>query len=123
MNLPPFGECTLDPPVSDHQRWFRATEIVVQPWRGEHHVYGVFTVPSQYRDQRLYSAKLTIRGLIKGYPEISPESGNVYDERVDPGHYLMRVYFPTRMTLWFLITGRFGDLKSSCHWWLTIVDL
>lgn len=122
LNMPPMTGCGHNLPVSGHQHWFNATEIVVQPWRGEHHVYGVFTIPVQYQDQRLYSARLTIKSLSNGFPEVSPESGKFYDERVDTAHYRMRVYFPTRMALWFLLTGRFGDLTMPCHWWLAIQD-
>lgn len=122
MNMPPFLPCAPNPPASDHQYWFRATEIVVQPWRGEHYVYGVFTVPVLYRRHRLYTAKLMIRGLARDLPESSPEAGNVYSEQVDSEHYILRVHLPTRMALWFLVTGRFGDLTTPCHWWLIIAD-
>ena len=122
VNMPPFMPCEQHPPVSDRQYWFRAKEIVVQPWRGPHHVYGIFTVPVQYRRHRLYTAKLMIRGLVEDFAETSPEAGRVYGNRVDSEHYAMRVHLPTRRAMWLLVTGRFGDLKSSCHWWLAIAD-
>ena len=63
-----------------------------------------------------------IQGFTEELPETSPEGGNIYDDRVDLGHYNKRVYLPTRTALWFLLTGRFGDLKMPCHWWLVIAD-
>lgn len=122
VSMPPLTACVSVPPHSDRQYWVRATEIVVQPWRGEHHVYGVFTIPVRYRDQRRYTAELKIYGLSEGSPDISSGPSTVYDEQANREHYLKRVYFPTRMAFWFLLTGRFGDLTSSCHWWLAIVD-
>lgn len=110
------------PLQSGRQHWVRATEIVVQPWRGEHHVYGVFTIPVRYRDQCRYTAELKIYGLSAGFPDITSGAGNAYDEQANREHYLKRVYFPTRMAFWFLLTGRFGDLTTPCHWWLAIVE-
>lgn len=120
--MPPFTECTPSPPVSDHRHWFRAAEIVVQPWLGQHHVYGIFSVPEQYGRHRLYKAKLVIQDMIDDLPETSPEAGRMYGNRVDPGRYVMRVHLPTRRAFWLLLTGRFGDLKKSCHWWVVMAD-
>ena len=122
LNMPQFTPCSQNPPASDQQQWFRATAIVVQPWRGRHQVYGIFSVPEQYRRHRLYKAKLVVQGIIEELPETSPEAGTGYSGRVDPGQYAMQVYLPTRMALWSLLTGRFGDLSASCHWWLVIAD-
>lgn len=122
LNMPQFTSCNQNPPVSDHERWFRAAKVVVQPWRGPHHVYGVFFVPKQYRRDRLYKAKLVVQGLTEELPETSPASGGGYDGRVDPGLYAMQLYLPTRMAIWLLFTGRFGDLNAACHWWIVIAD-
>jgi hypothetical protein len=121
-NVPPFTKCRSEVPVAASQYWFRATQTVVQPWRGPHHVYGIFSVPEQYKRHRFYSARLAIQGFTKEFSETSTEGGEVYIGRAEPGHYLMRVNLPTRTALWFLLTGRFGDLKTPCHWWLVISD-
>lgn len=122
VKMPPFNKCTVSLPVQDHQYWFRATEIFVQPWRGEHHVYGLFTVPVRYGNDRLYTARLMIRGLIENLPETSSAAGIINSDRDETKHSVMRVHLPTRMALWFLITGRFGDLNLPCNWWLVIAD-
>lgn len=79
-------------------------------------------MPVQYRRHRLYTAKLMICGLAEDLPETSPEAGNAYRGQVDFEQYVMQVHLPTRMALWFLVTGRFGDLRSFCHWWLIVAD-
>ena len=121
-NVPPFAECRVEVPVAASQYWFRATQTVVQPWRGPHHVYGVFSVPEQYKRHRFYSARLAIQGFTEEFSETSTEGGEVYIGRAEPGYYLMRVNLSTRTALWFFLTGRFGDLKTPCHWWLVISD-
>lgn len=122
VNMPPLTDCRSEAPVAAKQYWLRAKQTVVQPWRGLHHVYGIFTVPDQYRRDDLYTARLVIEGLTDEFSETSPEGGDIYNGRAAAGHYLKRIYLPTRTALWFLLTGRYGDLNTSCHWWLVIVD-
>jgi|CXWL01.1.fsa_nt_gi hypothetical protein len=122
LNMPPLTDCRSEAPVVGKEYGFRATQTVVQPWQGQHHVYGTFSVPDQYRRDRLYRAKLMIQGFSQEFAEVSPEGGDNYNGRAEPGHYEKRVYLPTRTALWFLVTGQFGDLKMPCHWWLVIAD-
>jgi len=122
VNVPPYTDCRSEAPVAANQYWFRATQTVVQPWRGRSRTYGIFKVPDQYRLDRLYTARLMIDGFTEEFPETSPEGGVIDNGRAEPGHYIKRVYLPTRTALWFLLTGRFGDLKTPCHWWLVIAD-
>jgi hypothetical protein len=119
VNMPPLTECRSETQVAAKQYWFRATQTVVQPWRGPHHVYGIFTIPAHYKFDHLYTAKLTIQGTTA---QLSPEGEDIYSGRAEPGHYIKRVYLPTRTALWFLLNGRFGDLRMPCHWLLVIAD-
>jgi len=121
VNAPSLNDCNPETPASSNKRWFRAIQAMAQPWRGPHHVYGVFSIPDQYGRDRLYTATLMIDGLTEEFPETSPE-GRIYSDRAEPGHYIKRVYLPTRIAVWLLLTGRFGDLKMPCHWWLVITD-
>jgi hypothetical protein len=82
----------------------------------------MFIVPDQYRRDRLYRARLMIQGFTEELSDTSPEGGVSYNGRAEPGHYIKRIYLPTRTALWFLLTGRFGDLKTPCHWRLVIAD-
>lgn len=120
--LPPQTGCSSDtaPPAGQH--WFRAVKTVVEPWRGPHHVYGIFALPGQYKFDHLYTAKLTIQGVPTAFQAGSPEDEDIDGGRAEPGYYIKRVYLSTRAALWFLLTGRFGDLRTSCHWWLVIAD-
>ena len=122
FNMPPLTDCRSEAPVEAGQRWFSATQTVVEPWQGQHHVYGMFIVPDQYRRDRLYRARLMIQGFTEELSDTSPEGGVSYNGRAEPGHYIKRIYLPTRTALWFLLTGRFGDLKTPCHWRLVIAD-
>jgi hypothetical protein len=121
-NIPPMTNCATGEPFSAKHYQIRASRIEVQPWRGPHHVYGMFIVPEHYKRDRLYTAKLMIQGFPEEFTHTSPEGEDADGGRTEPGYYIKRLYLPTRTALWFLLTGRFGDLKMPCHWWLVIED-
>ncbi|HMF84965.1 MAG TPA: hypothetical protein VK598_01290 [Nitrospiraceae bacterium] len=122
VNMPPLTECRSETQVAAKQYWFRATQTMARPWLGPHHVYGIFTIPEQYKFDHLYTAKLRIQGIPAEFKAGSPEDEDIFTVRAEPGRYVKRVYVSTRTALWFLLTGRFGDLRTSCHWWLVLVD-
>jgi len=122
VNVPPLTECRSEAPVVTREYWFRAMQTVAQPWRGPHHVYGIFSIPVQYKFDHLYTAKLTIQGVTTEFIAGSPEDEDIYSGRAEPGYYIKRVYLSTRTALWFLLTGRFADLRTPCLWWLVIED-
>jgi hypothetical protein len=41
---------------------------------------------------------------------------------VKPGYYLVQGNLPTRVALWFLLTGQLGDLRIPCNWNLTFEE-
>ena len=85
-NMPPLTDCAVEIPFSSNKYWFRPTQTVVQPWRGPHNVYGIFTIPEQYKRDRLYRAKLMIQGFTTEFTDTSPEGEDIYNGRAEPGH-------------------------------------
>lgn len=81
VNAPPLTGCRSELPAAASQYWFRATDTMVQPWRRLHYVYGMFSVPDQYRRDHLYTAGLMIQGFIEEFPETSHEGGDIYNDR------------------------------------------
>jgi len=113
----PTTGCGTVPATASVQE-IEPARIVVRPWLGPHHVYGIFVVPNRFWDRR-FSATLAvqdfraplIRNLKKDKPYVDPTLSR-------PGHYLERAYVPTRVALRFLVSGRFGDLRTPCEWQL-----
>ena len=123
LNKPPTADCSAEAP-SDHKvHEIRATKVVVQPWLGEHHVYGIFMVPNRYRYNKKYVVTTTVRGFDRSFAG-GERSGKqyVYDAFAEPGHYLLRSYVPTRLALWFLVNGLLGDLRNPCNWTLVFIE-
>ena len=48
-------------------------------------MYGMFSVPDQYRRDDLYTARLMIQGFADEFPESSPEGGDIDIGRAKPG--------------------------------------
>lgn len=117
---PSSTDCHQVPATKDGEHWFQAADTVVEPWFGRHHVYGVFTIPVKYKFDHLFTAKLVIQGTSQEFLAGSPEDEETSRSPWFPGYYRKRVYLSTRTAMRFLMAGRFGDLRSTCHWWLVI---
>jgi len=123
VNKPPTVDCGAEAPVDQKVHEVRAARVVVQPWLGAHHVYGIFMVPNRYRHYEKYVVTMTIRGGDRHF-----DAGERSDRRhgddalAEPEYYLLRGHVPTRVALWFLVAGLFGDLRRPCNWTLVFVE-
>lgn len=100
----------------------RPSKVIVQPWMGQHHVYGIFIVPLRYRSSRSYSGTISVESFIGEFiPDSQPQVQQIEDVVEEPGDYVVRGYIPTRIALWFVLSGQFGDLRTPCNWKLEFV--
>ncbi len=118
VNKPPTSACGAEIAAHSDVHTIRPTRVVVRPWQGPHHVYGVFMVPNRYNDDRSYSATLFVRGFDAEFDaRRSPRRDDGEDAALAaPGHQVKRGYVPTRVALWLLFAGQFGDLRVPCNW-------
>jgi hypothetical protein len=111
--LPPHN-CATDR-STDPQK-IHATKVVVEPWLGQHHVFGIFMVPLLYRSGRIYSGRISVQSFTEEFIPDWHQIQWVEDLVAEPGYYLVQGYLPTRVALWFILTGQFGELRSPCNW-------
>ncbi|WP_434687330.1 hypothetical protein [Pseudanabaena minima] len=95
---------------------FHPIKVVVEPWRGEHHVYSIFALPLQYKEI-YYRSQLLVKDTDTPW-EVTPTDGLRYGAITPDDHFLVIGFFPTRLTLWYWVSGRFGDLQQPCNWTL-----
>jgi hypothetical protein len=110
--------CPAMTEINNTSLQFHPIKIVAEPWRGEHHVYAIFTVPLQYKKNYERS-----RMLVKGSDTpwyVTLTDGQKYGVTTPEGHFLLIGFFRTRMALWYWISGKFGDLQQPCNWTLHI---
>jgi hypothetical protein len=95
----------------------QAKQVIIKPWLLEHHVYGIFQVPDEYKDSQFFM--LSIPGDRKycyrpfGYNE---NYDNVFAE---PGTHLIRIYIKTRITVKMIFQGLYFKLNNPENWTLT----
>ena len=123
VNKPPTADCGAEAPVDQKVHEVRAARVVVQPWLGAHHVYGIFMVPNRYRHYKQYVVTMTIRGGDRHFDAGERSDSRHGDDAVaESGYSLFRRHVPTRVALWFLVAGLFGDLGRPCNWTLVFVE-
>jgi hypothetical protein len=121
--MPPTTNCGAEAPDDSKIHTIRPTKVVVQPWKGRHHVYGIFMVPQSHKHERKYTSALYIQGFDGEFtPGRDPETEYAEEMVAESGHYLERVHVPTRVALWFLFTGKFSDLQVPCNWALVFTE-
>ncbi|MGJ5675743.1 MAG: hypothetical protein ACR9NN_19355 [Nostochopsis sp.] len=90
-------------------------KIVVEPWRGRHHVYAIFMIPSGYINDHLL--KVTIEGMDSICGVTTYLGQNSADGiHAKPGYYLSKGWLQTRMALWLIFQGQYKHLKQSGNW-------
>ncbi len=96
-------------------------KIVVKPWRGQHHVYGIFMVPDGYESDRLVT--LTVSGSKTYCGTLEPiDSTSYQDINSKPGYSLMKGYFNTRLAVYLIMRGKKDQLKQPNNWKLGYVE-
>jgi len=80
-------------------------------------------VPNRYKYNKKYAGTMTVRGFDPDF-SVGATSGEQHVDGVfaQPAHYVVRGYLHTRVALWFLVNGLFGDLRRPCNWALVFVE-
>jgi hypothetical protein len=97
---------------------FHPIKIVVEPWRGEHNVYAIFAVPLQYQDI-YFRSHMLVKGTKTPW-DVTIANEQMFRVKAPKDHFLLVGFFRTRLTLLYLITGKFSDLHKPCNWTLYI---
>ena len=120
LSKPPTHDCAIENLSESYQ--VHPSKVIVRPWLGQHQVFGIFMVPLRYRSGRTYSGTITVESFISEFiPDTQPQAQQVEGVVAEPGYYLVRGHIPTRIVLWFFLSGQFGDLRAPCNWALVFV--
>ncbi|MBW4646453.1 MAG: hypothetical protein KME23_26255 [Goleter apudmare HA4340-LM2] len=95
----------------------QATKVVVEPWRGKHHVYGIFMVPNKYQQTPFFV--LSVKGFGSKCSKPFGNSQNYDDVFAKPGTHLVRHYLRTRTALWLMLQGMYNQISDQQNWILT----
>ncbi|TAF04165.1 MAG: hypothetical protein EAZ77_16105 [Nostocales cyanobacterium] len=95
----------------------QATHVVVKPWLGEHHVYGIFQVPHEYKESSFFM--LSIPGERKYCSRPFGYRQNYDDVFAAPGTHLIRRYIRSRIAVKMIFQGLYFQLNNPQNWTLT----
>jgi hypothetical protein len=98
-----------------------ATKVIVQPWRGRHHVYGIFMIPDEYKQSPFFV--VTVQGVGSYCSKQFGYKNNFNDIFAEPGTYLVRKFIRTRTALRFILQGLYFQLNDKQNWTLTFPKL
>ncbi|MEA5618025.1 hypothetical protein VB711_09270 [Cronbergia sp. UHCC 0137] len=95
-------------------------KVLIRPWLGQHHVYGIFMLPIGYSHDQLMT--VNIPGTSKQFCGNILEFGETLDGiNAKPGHYLAKGYLQTRTAVRFIIQGKIKHLQQLKNWRLGYV--
>lgn len=99
----------------------QASQIVVQPWLGEHNVYGIFMVPDEYKEASFFVLSVIGAGNYCSRP--FGYSQNYDDVFAEPGTHLIRYYLRTRIALRLIFQGSYFQLSDKQNWILSYPEV
>lgn len=94
-----------------------ATKVVVQPWLGEHHIYGIFIVPDEYKQTPFFV--LTVKGVGSACEKPFGTLENIDGIFAMPGTHIIRDYIRTRTAIRLMLKGSYNQINDKYNWTLT----
>ncbi|WP_017651319.1 hypothetical protein [Fortiea contorta] len=94
----------------------QASKVVVQPWRGKHHVYGIFMIPDEYKQAPFFV--LSVKGAESECSQPFGYSQKYDDIFAQPGTHLIRDYIRTRTALRLILQGLYWQISDRQNWTL-----
>lgn len=92
-------------------------KIVVTPWRGRHHVHGIFMLPVEDKSSKMLVVSISGAGTFCGGVHNFQNVGTSFEGiQAKPGHYLLKANFRTRTSTWLIVRGFANQLNDSRNW-------
>ncbi|MBD2530995.1 hypothetical protein H6G97_15970 [Nostoc flagelliforme FACHB-838] len=116
------SDCNLDDFLASKTTNFQvyATKVVVQPWRGRHHVYGIFMIPDKYKQSPFFVVRVKDAGSYCSYQ--FGHKNNFDNIFAEPETYLVRKFIRTRTSLRLILQGLYFQLNDKQNWTLTFPE-
>ncbi|WP_392534873.1 hypothetical protein [Nostoc sp. C117] len=112
------SDCNLEAFIASKTPKFQvqATKVVVQPWRGRHHVYGIFMIPNEYKQSPFFV--VTVKGTRSYCSKQFGHRKNFDDIFAEPGTFLVRKFMRTRTALQLILQGLYFQVNDKQNWTL-----
>ena len=89
-------------------------KVIVEPWQGQHQVYGIFMIPDSVRWGEPVLLKVKDVGV---YCDAAMNNGTqLQGISAKPNHHLMIDYIRTRTGLALIAQGKLNQLQQRSNW-------
>ena len=96
------------------QQTIAPSKVVVQPWKGRHHIYAEFQLPAgTVVSDRAKVSMGNLGEFCGGVSEVTAVENSVRTTTA-----IARIR--TRTALWLIVQGKIGDLNQAANWQLPI---
>ncbi len=96
---------------------FTPTQVVVEPWKGRHHVYGIFAVPLGVYPEGILKVSLPGLGEVcGGVTDVQFSQAPIRGVQPKAGTYLIKANLRSRLVLWVILQGYFNSLLAADAW-------
>jgi hypothetical protein len=100
---------------SPEKLYTHAEKVVVEPWKGRHHVYGIFMIPDGYLNDRMFVVTADSSEVHCGI-FVSGNDTNIEDVYAKPGYYVMKGMLNTRTGFSLILQGHGDSLNKLTNW-------
>jgi hypothetical protein len=90
-------------------------KVVVKPWFGQHHVYGLFMIPDGYRNDFFFTITIDKAEVYCGVM-YGPGRKSIAGVNAKPGYSLIKGPLNTRVALQIILQGKGEQLKQPQNW-------
>ncbi len=102
-------------PANAQVSYTHPERVVVRPWRGQHHIYGIFQIPGGHLNERMFT--VTVPGERMFCGTLSFQGTDAFEGvKAQPGNYLMKGMLNTRIALYLISQGRLEELRQPRYW-------
>jgi len=95
-------------------------KVIVKPWKGRHHVYGIFVLPNEYKASDFFMVSVEGASSYCGGQPVAVAGKKFQGVRVKPGERILVGYFRTRTASWLIAQGKIEQLKQPRNWVLRV---
>ena len=94
----------------------QAAKVVVAPWLGRHHVYGIFLLPNGCYPEQLIVLGFEYLGDLYLEAQLAVTLQDISTLSIPPGYYPIKVFLRTRYAICLILLGCLGKLKACENW-------
>jgi len=101
--------------TTDRIYYLNPEKVIVEPWSGRHHVFGIFMMPKQYTADHSMTITLPGSRILCGHLEYA-STNSIAGISAKPGYFLIKGFLETRVAIQLIIQGQGNELRQLSNW-------